>query len=179
MAFSAGTTAYLPEPALVEKRRRQDLLGRLVAARIETTLNAPGTAVVSVRVTPTTDPILVSTSISKLVKTAFADLPAVYSLLSGVAHARPWGLADSARVTGRDASWRADPVAVTNSVLICLLAAHRAAAMFAGYRGFADDPDLPQMRRRHDDLDRGLVTFGRRNGYLTGLRPVDGFLAGG
>jgi hypothetical protein len=132
--------------------------------------------VVSVRVTPGTDPVPVSVQISKLVQDAFADLPAVYSLLSGVAHARPWGLADSARVTGRDASWRAEPVAVTNSVLICLPAAHRAAAMFASYRGFPGDPGVPQMRHRHDVLDRELVTFGRQNGYLTGVRPVAGFL---
>ncbi|GLH98861.1 hypothetical protein [Phytohabitans aurantiacus] len=162
--------SYLPKPALVEEHRKQELLGRLAAARIETTLNAPGTAVAAVRVNPTTDPIPVSRPVSGLVQDAFADLPAVYSLLSGVAHARPWGLADSAQVIGRDASWRADPVVVTNSVLICLLAAHRTAAIFAAYRGFPDDAGVQQMRRRHDDLDRELVTFGRRNGHLAVLR---------
>jgi hypothetical protein len=172
-------TAYMPKPALVEHRRKKELLDRLAAARIETTLNAPGTAVMSVRVTQNTDPISVSVQVSKLVTEAFVDLPAVYSLLSGIAHARPWGLADSAQVAGRDASWRANPLAVTNSVLICLNAAHQAAAIFASYRGFPDDPDVQQMRRRHDALDRELVTFGRRNGYLAGLRPVDGFLSGG
>jgi hypothetical protein len=40
---------------------------------------------------------------------------------------------------GRSASSRANAIAVTNSVLICLLAARRAAAIFAGYRGFPDD----------------------------------------
>jgi len=171
-------TAYLPAPVLVEQRKKQDLLDRLAAARIETALNAPGTAVMSVRVTRDTEPIPVSVQVTKLVQDAFADLPAVYSLLSGIAHARPWGLADSANVAGRDASWRADPIAVTNSALICLLAAHRAAATFAGYRGFPDDPGVQQMLRRHDALDREMVTFGRQNGYLADMRPVDGFRAG-
>ena len=31
-----------------------------------------------------------------------ADLPGLYSLLSGVAHARPWGLEDKASVAGRE-----------------------------------------------------------------------------
>lgn len=179
-AHAAGQvpgTAYLPAPSLVEQSKKQDLLDRLAAARIETVLNAPGTAVAAVRVTRDTDPIPVSVQVTKLVENTFADLPGVYSLLSGVAHARPWGLADSASITGRDASWRANPVEVTNSVLICLLAAHRAAGMFAGYRGLPDDEGVEQMLRRHRALDRELVTFGRKNGYLAGLRPVGGFLA--
>jgi hypothetical protein len=141
--------------------------------------NASGTAVAAVRITRGTDPIPVSVQVTTLVKETFADLPGVYSLLSGVAHARPWGLADSASVAGRDASWRANPVDVVNSVLICLLAAHRAAVMFASYRGFPDDEGLQQMLHRHKALDRELVTFGRNNGHLAALRPVSGFLAEG
>jgi hypothetical protein len=167
-------TAYLPEPALIVERKKQDLLDRLAAARVETVFNARGTAIAAVRVTRDTDPIPVSVQVSTLAKDAFADLPAMYSLLSGIAHARPWGLADSASVAGRDASWRANPIDVTNSALICLLAAHRAAATFAGYRGFPDDEGVQLMRRRHIALDRELVTFGRNNGYLANMLPVGG-----
>lgn len=171
--------AYLPAPSLTERRKKQELLDRLADARIETVLNAPGAAVAAVRITRDTTPIPVSVQVTTLIKEAFPDLPGIYSMLSGVAHARPWGLAGSATVAGRNASWRANPVEVVNSVLICLLAAHRAARLFAGYRGFPDDEGVQQMLHRHEALDRELVSFGRKHTNLAALRPVEGFLTGG
>ncbi|MEV0391999.1 hypothetical protein [Polymorphospora rubra] len=169
--------AYLLPPGAQEQARQLALLARLDDARIERVMDRPGTRVKMVRVVRSGAGYSTSVKVSTLIPQAFPSMPALYDLLSGVAHARQWGLIDPVSVSGgRVASWRADPVAVSNSALICLQAAQRAGRLFAGYRGHPQDLAVQQMQQRHDSLDRQMVRFGRSAGYLDHIRPVDGLL---
>ncbi|MFD0974892.1 hypothetical protein [Plantactinospora endophytica] len=171
-------TAYLPPPGAQEQARQQALLARLDDARIERIMDRPGTRVKMIRVVRSGAGYSTSVKVSTLIPQAFPSMPALYDLISGVAHARQWGLMDHVSVSGggRIASWRADPVAVSHSALICLQAAQRAGRLFADYRGHPQHLTVQQMQQRHDGFDRQMVRFGRSAGYFEHIRPVDGLL---
>jgi hypothetical protein len=165
---------HMPPPGPQELARQQQLLDRLDDARIDKVMDRPGTKVKSVRVTPGGPEHSTSVKVSTLVPRAFPEQPTLYDLLSGVTHARQWGLMDhvSDSDEGRSASWHANPITTSHSVLICLLAAQRAGELFAAYRGHSDQPDVHQMRERHDAFDRELVQYGRAAGVLSQVRPL-------
>ena len=171
---------HMPPPGPQEQARRQQLLDRLDEARIEKVMDSPGTKVKSVCVTRGGPEYSTNVKVSTLVPQAFPEQPILYDLLSGVAHARQWGLMDHVSISegGRNASWRADPIAVSHSVLVCLLAAQRAGALLAAYRGHSDEPVVHQMCQRHDAFDRQLVRYGRGAGVLNRVRPLGGLPAG-
>ncbi|GAA4469790.1 hypothetical protein [Phytohabitans houttuyneae] len=122
----------------------------------------------------------ISVKASDLVRGAFTDLYAVYPMLSGVTHAMPWRLSDSADITGRQAHWSADPVDVGGSVIPALAAALRTAEAHARYRGQDQDLSLDRMRRRYragDDALKQLMLY--RRGTPNGV-PLSAFrLTGG
>ncbi|XVV10851.1 hypothetical protein ACQP2X_39335 [Actinoplanes sp. CA-131856] len=171
--------AYLPLPAVGEKVKLTALLERLQNARIETIANGPGTRIMAVRVARDGDQTLTRVKVSQLVIEAFGDLPGLYESLSGVAHARSWQLADNLAVSGRQAAWQADAIAVSVSVLAGLIAAERAGELFAAYRGSPEDPGVQEMSERRANFDREMLRYGRTAGHLARLRPIDGFLSAG
>lgn len=168
--------AYIPAPGRQEQARQQQLIDRLAAARIETMMDRPGTRLKAVRVTAGGPQHSTNVKISTLIPHAFPGMPALYDLLSGLAHARQWGLMDHVNVggDGRTASWRADPIAVSGSAMICLLAAHQAGTMFAAYRGHPDAPGVQEMQQRHDSFERQMVQYGRSLGLMNRIKPVGG-----
>ncbi|MEH0927701.1 hypothetical protein [Micromonospora sp. CPCC 205558] len=175
-AQQVPSAAYMAAPVDGIKRRRQALLDRLEDARIETIADRPGTRLKGVRVVRDGEETSTGTKVSTLVTEAFADLPALYDLLSGTAHARAWGLSDSMSMHGDEAAWSANVIDVSASALTGLLAAQRAGAMFATYRGFPDDPGVAHMRDQHTNFDQEMVRYGRAAGLLAGMGPVTGFL---
>ncbi|HEV8172291.1 MAG TPA: hypothetical protein VGP91_01465, partial [Actinoplanes sp.] len=74
--------------ANAEQAKLRDLIDK---ARIEVVLGRGGTAK-KVRVSPGAPEALVSVKAIGRVENAFADMPAVYDLFSGVVHGKPWQL---------------------------------------------------------------------------------------
>ncbi|WP_328375684.1 hypothetical protein [Micromonospora zamorensis] len=168
----------LVAPYALDDLDRQGSAEGLVGPWLSTRTNHRFESDDAVRVVRGGDEIPTSTKVSALVPGTFSDQPALYDLLSGVAHARSWGLSDSRTLHGRQSGWSAYVVEVSNSVLIGLLAAQRASAMFSTYRGFQADPGVQAMQQRHAGFDRDLVQYGRSANLLNRLRSVAGFLAG-
>ena len=176
-AQQVPSASYMAAPGDSIKRLRQALLDRLEDARIETIADRSGTRLKGVRVVRGGEETSTGTKVSTLVPEAFGDLPALYNLLSGTAHARAWGLSDSMSMHADETAWSANVIDVSASALTGLLAAQRAGAMFATYRGFPDDSGVAHMRDLHANFDQQVVRYARAAGLLTGVGPVTGLLA--
>jgi hypothetical protein len=159
-AANVPANAVMPSPAVRIAAEQDALFARLQQARIEVVAGKRGPK--GVRVTLGGDEEPVATQASVLVKAAFADLPAAYKLLSGVAHGMPWMLSDNVHVTGRPVGWEPDPIDVGASVLVAVAAAARAAEVQAWHRGFGNDPAVTAMSRRFAEADKALQAFGSK-----------------
>lgn len=164
--------AYMASPKAAVEAERNQLVALVERARIELVHSSPNGRVKGVRVAAGGFEQPLSTRATDLVARAFGDLPAVYRLLSGVVHGLPWGLADNVEISGREARWEPDPVAIGGSVLVAVTAAERVAATLARYRGFNGQAPVARMQARTRSSDEAMVTFGRAYGVLAGARPT-------
>ncbi|WP_327040000.1 hypothetical protein OG400_18840 [Micromonospora ureilytica] len=163
--------AYMASPDAAVAKEKEQLLTLIKRASIELASNGSGARVKGVRVTAGGPETPVEVKTTDLVQRAFADLPEIYGMLSGVVHGLPWRLGDSAQVHGRQAVWQAQPMEVGGSVLAAVTAAGRAGGSFAWYRGFGDEPAVAGMRARAKACDEALRLYGERRGVLAGMRP--------
>ncbi|WP_346125613.1 hypothetical protein [Micromonospora coerulea] len=109
--------AYMASPEVAVVKEKEQLLTLIKRARIDLVSNHSGDRVKGVRVTAGGPETSIDVKATDLVQRAFADLPEIYGMLSGVVHGLPWGLGDSAQVHGRHAVWQAHPMEVGGSVL--------------------------------------------------------------
>jgi hypothetical protein len=96
-----------------------------------------------------------------LVFKQYPGLPAVYNLMSGVAHGLPYQLADNAHMANRQITWDTNPLDVASFVLVSLHAANTVLARVGWYRGTADDPAIMAARRRVAAVDTAMIRYGR------------------
>ncbi|MFG1833860.1 hypothetical protein [Micromonospora chersina] len=164
--------AYMASPKVVVEAERDRLLALVERARIEVVRNSPGGRLKGVRVVAGGREELLSVQSADLVERTFGDLPAAYRLLSGVVHGLPWGLADNASISGREARWEPEPVAAANSALVAVTAAERVVGAFARYRGFGEHALVARMHVRTRSCDEAMVKYGRAHGALAGARPT-------
>jgi hypothetical protein len=151
--------AVMAAPATAVVGEQTKLRNLIERARIEVVLGRSGSPK-GVRVRPGGAEALLSVKATTQVETAFADMPAVYDLFSGVVHGKPWQLGDRARSQGRYATWSADPLDVACAVLAATSAAHRTATAHARYRGHDDDPVAARMLARVGAVDKAMQKFG-------------------
>jgi hypothetical protein len=151
--------AVMAAPAAAVRAEQAKLRDLIDRARIEVVLGRGGTAK-GVRVSPGGPEALISVKAMNQVEKAFADMPAVYDLFSGVVHGKPWQLADRARSQNRYATWSADPLDVATAVLAATSAAHRTAAAHAWYRGHDADLIVARMQGRAAAVDKAMQKFG-------------------
>ncbi|MGW3610572.1 hypothetical protein ACWD6N_11890 [Micromonospora sp. NPDC005163] len=163
--------AYMASPEAAVAKEKEQLLTLIKRARIELVRNRSGDRAKGVRVTAGAPETPIEVKATDLVQRAFADLPEIYGILSGVVHGLPWRLGDSAHVYGRQAVWQPHPMEIGGSVLAAVTAAGRAGASFAGYRGFGDEPAVAGMRARAKASDEALRLYGERRGVLAGQGP--------
>ncbi|MEU1398303.1 hypothetical protein ABZ403_19885 [Micromonospora zamorensis] len=161
--------AVMASPLAAVTQERDRLIALIRRARIELVMGRRD--VKGVRVVAAGPEAPIAVKATDLIQARFADLPAVYHMLSGVAHGMPWRLSDSAHVEGRFASWEPDPIYVGTSALVAMAAAERAVKVHAWYRGFDEDPMAARMQARVAAADAALAAFGRKRLGLTRMPP--------
>ncbi|MGX7673791.1 hypothetical protein [Plantactinospora sp. DSM 117369] len=164
--------AYMASPEAAIEAQRDQLTALVERARIEVVGGSPDGRIKGVRICAGSPEEPLSTRATDLVAQAFGYLPAVYRLLSGMVHGLPWGIADSATFSGREARWEPNPVEAAGSVLVAMTAAERVAATLARYRGSRDHVLVGRMQARIRSCDEAMVQFGRVHGVLAGVRPT-------
>jgi hypothetical protein len=152
--------ALMASPADAFAKEQDRLLELVKQARIEVVMGKRD--VKGIRVVPGGPEAPVGVKSADLVQARFADMPAVYNMLSGVTHGMPWRLADSTRIEGRSALWAPDPIDVGGSVLAAVAAAERTTALYAWYRGFPEDQVVTRMRGRVAAVDDTLRAFAQK-----------------
>jgi hypothetical protein len=156
-----------PSPGSEATRDKDALLALIDRALIERILNQAGTRTKGVRVAPYPE-VPVRVTATDLARRYFADMPAVYSLLSGVVHGLPSGLTRSAKLCGDGVLWSPDPVDVGGSAVVALTAASRAGAALAAWRGVSDHPIVTLMAERPTITKQELLTFGIETDAFSG-----------
>jgi hypothetical protein len=163
---------YMPEPGPAVTAQKDRLIDLIDRAQIDRVRNKTGTATKAVRIGPSGHEAPTHVTASSLAKKHFGDLPAVYSLLSGIVHGLPWGLTDNASIEGREMRWQPNATQIGGSVLAATAAASRIGAGFAAYRGFSDHPLVVRLAGRAAKADQLLSRFGQQSGALAGARPT-------
>lgn len=166
---NAGMSA--PGPRFEENFTR--LVTYVERANIEIVRRANG-GVKQVRVTPGSLPVSVGVNVSEEVRRKFPALPGAYRLTSGVSHASPFVLDDSARIEQRIATWEAEPLSVGSSVLIMLHSALAILTAFAWHRAHDNDASIAGCEARIRDVDEAMRRTVPSPGIPLRARFVDG-----
>ncbi|HCU49191.1 MAG TPA: hypothetical protein DGG94_05175 [Micromonosporaceae bacterium] len=168
-AVKVPGNAYMPAPGPAATRDHEELMALIKRAKIEIIPNVKGRPK-GVRVTPDTDEAPIDVKTTDLVHAQYPDMPAVYSLMSGVTHGMPHKLGDNAWFANRHAHWDTDPLDVGGSVLAAANAAHTMLAAHAWHYGLEDDPAIAATHARIARVDAAIQRFARDHVQLP--RPI-------